>query len=538
VAVVKDLFMSSMVFNASLSPNFNIDMGGIVGGLIGYAGANTLGIGLGAVNLATGIASLAQGRQSGGINSNIFQTINGTSQLQYSTLGTATQTTFVNTDSALPNNVQGNIVYTSSFISSGTYCLRTISDPLNLANSAGIAGQGIQGFSEWTPVYPGSFSITLNNALQTQLFDSASQSLINFGGGGGIPSTLAMFSPFRVRVISSNAVEMVAGSTMSMVASTMNIYRDASLLSPSSTINVNVNGILTATSTLQTRQLNVSTISGGTFPINIIPGIVTSTLAVSSLTIGTSVTGSVSVSTLVTLGSTQLATNGASTFGVTIGSNATPPIDGNSLSVKGNVSIGDGFDVTGGGNVFGIFTTGDDASLGFNPSSIVNIAESGGVFQVGDSGCNVSTSMFGTFTNLGAFSNLGSFSNGGVLNSAGGIRTSVLNSIGTTDSGTGWLPQISSIPGAYEYKMFLGQWQVLWGNTGGRVFAGGYQSFTFSNAFSTGTLAWMVVNGDGQTNTFANGNAQTSNTWRGAAANANGSGTTNALNYFAIGIAP
>jgi len=48
----------------------------------------------------------------------------------------------------------------------------------------------------------------------------------------------------------------------------------------------------------------------------------------------------------------------------------------------------------------------------------------------------------------------------------------------------------------------------------------------------------MVVNGDGQTNTFANGNAQTSNTWRGAAANANGSGTTNALNYFAIGIAP
>ena len=400
VAVVKDIFMSSMVFNASLSPNFNIDMGGIVGGLIGYAGANTLGIGLGAVNLATGIASLAQGRQSGGINSNIFQTINGTSQLQYSTLGTATQTTFVNTDSALPNNVQGNIVYTSTFISSGTYCMRTISDPLNLANSAGIAGQGIQGFSEWTPVYPGFLTVrsVAGSPAQTAFFDSASQSLINFGGNP-TQSTLTMFSPNRVRVVSSNAVDINGASTVTITASTININSGF----PVSTVSVNLSGNLTATSTIQSRQLNVSTISGGTFPVNIIPGILTSTLAVSSLTIGTSVTGSVSVSTLVSLGSTQLSVTGLSSFGVTVGCNATAPIDGNSLSVKGNVSIGSGFDVVGGGNVFGTFSTGDDATLGFLPSSIVSLAPSGGTITLGSPGANVSsssTTVFGsTITN-------------------------------------------------------------------------------------------------------------------------------------------
>jgi hypothetical protein len=117
----------------------------------------------------------------------------------------------------------------------------------------------------------------------------------------------------------------------------------------------------------------------------------------------------------------------------------------------------------------------------------------------------------------------------------------VSRKIGTTgDSaiGTGWLPVPQPCYYPSEFKIFLGGWQILFGNTGGSTFIGGYNTFNFQNPFKAGFLPFMIVNGNGQTNTFANGNALSSSNFRASAANSGGSGTVNSINYIAIGVAP
>ena len=167
VGVIKEVFVSSMTFNATLSPNFDLGLGGIIGGMAGGFGANALGVGLGAAGLGTGIAGLVLPRTNGGINPNIFQTVNGTSQLQFSTIGISTTgvifTTFIDTDSPDPYREPGLPLATVAAIPPGSYCLRTVSDPINLANSSGLAGEGIQSFSQWTPVYPGALQVKANS---------------------------------------------------------------------------------------------------------------------------------------------------------------------------------------------------------------------------------------------------------------------------------------------------------------------------------------------------------------------------------------
>jgi len=490
IANVKEMFVSTMQFNASLSPNFNLDMGGIVGGLIGYAGANTLSMGLGAVNLATGIAGLAMSRQSGGINSNVFQTVNGTAQLQYSTLGTPTQTTFVTTDSANPEHVQGNIVYTSTFISSGTYCMRTISDPLNLANGVGQTGQGIQGYSEWTPVYPGFFSITQNINNQTQLYDSASQNLINFGGGGGPRSTLTVFSPNRMNIASSNELNLTIGSTLFLRASTINIFREPDLFGTVSTTNINVIGSMNLTSTLQSKVLNVSTISGGTFPIQIIPGLNTSTLAVSSLTIGTSVQTNFQTSTLTVTGNAQFQQ------GVSFSSNTTISLANLSTASTTVLSYSGG----GGGVIIG---NNPPISVGGNDLVVTGQVFAGGTVTASSAG--IGTSLLDganlilnngntTFTGNGTGGLLISTLLGGTPNVfvdvGGNLFSKRINSRGTnlTD---GWMspnPPTSSTYGTQWGSMILSGLLIQWGIANPGSPPTYYAPWTFIYPYKTATV--------------------------------------------------
>ena len=329
VAITKELFLSSMVFNASLSPNFNIEMGGIVGGLLGYVGANTLGVALGAANLATGIASLAMSRQSGGINPAVYQTVNGTSQVQFSTLGQATQTTFVTTDAIDYTHNSGNPVYTSTIIPANTYCMRTVSDPLNLANSDGTAGKGIQGYSQWEPVYPGptqygTSSITLRG----------SPNYIEIDQAGLGQNNLQIWAGNYVGIRGGAGVSIDTGFTgLTTMTGNAEIYGNLSI------------GQLSTLSTIQ-----------GPSPIRIVPGlttpsIVASTIAVSSLIYNTAIqpaintssitTGTLSVTNNAAISQTvRLATNGGQigSQGVFIGQTVlNPPLDGNSLSVQKDI---------------------------------------------------------------------------------------------------------------------------------------------------------------------------------------------------------
>jgi hypothetical protein len=134
--------------DVGISPNINLGLGDVIQGLIGGASAQGLAVGIGGVGLATGATALVTGRQSGGVNNTVFQTVNGSTQLQFSTIGAPTTSVFLNTDSADPLHAPGNLTQISQLVPAGTYCVRSVGDPLNIDS----ATEGIQMFGQWVPV--------------------------------------------------------------------------------------------------------------------------------------------------------------------------------------------------------------------------------------------------------------------------------------------------------------------------------------------------------------------------------------------------
>ena len=135
------------------NPKIDLGMGGFLGGLAGE-GAGILGAALGAAALGTGIAGLAMPRTTNNISPTKFETINGTTQLQVSTLGSAVSSIlrFVSSSST---TVPGKEIFVSTVIAPGTTCIRSMSDPLNLANS-NFQTSTIQSFGQWTALPTGS----------------------------------------------------------------------------------------------------------------------------------------------------------------------------------------------------------------------------------------------------------------------------------------------------------------------------------------------------------------------------------------------
>ena len=327
-AVLKEIFVSTLNFNATLSPNIDLGLGGIVGGIVGAVGANALSIGLGAAGLGTGIAGIAMARRTGtGINSNVFQTINGNSQLQFSTLGQNTNTIFTLTNALDYTHVPGSTIYTSTIVPAGSRAVRTVSDPLNLANSDGATGLGIQGYSQWEPVYPGNVQVNpssitwLGSGANLNLGADPAETLYVVGGNGGL-----YLSPSP--------------------AGTGTLTIDATL------VDVN-NGDVSIYDRLFVGKIStLSSIQGPTgVPLSIYPGIITSTITVSSINLGAATqqqfvassitTGTLSVTNNATVSQTvRLATNGGQlgSLGVFVGQVVlNPPVDGNSMSVQNDI---------------------------------------------------------------------------------------------------------------------------------------------------------------------------------------------------------
>jgi hypothetical protein len=134
--------LSTIQFNPSvggISPNIDLGMGGFLGGVAGGLGSGVFNTALGVTALATGIAGLTMPRtivngNNTNINPNAFELVNGTTQLQISTLGSQTSNVLRLVQSAAPN-IPGQEVFISTIVASGTTCIRSLSDPLNLANS-------------------------------------------------------------------------------------------------------------------------------------------------------------------------------------------------------------------------------------------------------------------------------------------------------------------------------------------------------------------------------------------------------------------
>ena len=139
--------VSTLELKASFSPNIDLGLGNVIQGLIGGASAQGLALSFGAAGLATGATALISGRQSGGANPGNFQLVNGSTQLQISTIGASTMNIFATTNSLDPLHTPGTLVYTSSLVTAGTRCVRSVSDPINISNTSTI-----QMFGQWVPI--------------------------------------------------------------------------------------------------------------------------------------------------------------------------------------------------------------------------------------------------------------------------------------------------------------------------------------------------------------------------------------------------
>lgn len=146
-----------------LDVSFDLGLGDAVGGLLGGIGALVggtaiglgTGVGLGLQGLTTGLFSLANTRGDTFLNSNVFETVNGTSQLQISTLGNAYplySTIYRSVSSFSPNTQPGPEILLSSFFQPGTTCIRTVSDPLSLITSdSNVNTSTLQSYGQWVP---------------------------------------------------------------------------------------------------------------------------------------------------------------------------------------------------------------------------------------------------------------------------------------------------------------------------------------------------------------------------------------------------
>jgi hypothetical protein len=307
-----------MNFTATVSPKLDLGLGGLIGGLAGGFGANAMSVGLGAAGLATGATALILSRQSGGIDPGVFQTVNGTSQIQFSTLGQLTGSVYATTDSANPNTTPGNIVFDTTFLPAGTRVMRTVSDPLNLPNSGGASGQGIQGFSQWVPIYPGPLQLLDSNIQSYQ-----SSNFMNFGNSTNPTSANSYITignsanPDRATVVIQGGLQMQG-----------------------------INGFVNATTGLFLQswggpRLSCSTITtanplGGFYgsTIGIYPGIATSTLAVSTLTFGASAVTNLTIGNVLTVQNNLNVTNTTTTTNLNVNNiNGSPYVAGGGMPV-------------------------------------------------------------------------------------------------------------------------------------------------------------------------------------------------------------
>ena len=155
VSNVRLSLISTMQFQPNISGSLggvNLGMGNFLGGIVGGLGSGVFNTALAGAALATGIVALTNTRTNGFApgTTNNYQLVNTQTQLQFSTLGAATPGFFRFVNSASPQTP--GIEYISTFtIPSGTIAVRSMSDPLNLANST-IVTSTIQSFGSWVPL--------------------------------------------------------------------------------------------------------------------------------------------------------------------------------------------------------------------------------------------------------------------------------------------------------------------------------------------------------------------------------------------------
>ena len=187
VVVDTKLTVTSTLSLTGSPTNINLGLGDVIQGLIGGAATQALGVGIGGAGLITGTVALATGRTSGGVNPNVFQTVNGSTQLQFSTIGQAVSSIFLTTNSANPLTTPGIEIRQSNGVPAGTYCVRSVGDPLYITNNV----SSIQMFGQWVPVIQPTATVPALG-ISSLTVSSINGLPPGGGGGGGITSTIAI----------------------------------------------------------------------------------------------------------------------------------------------------------------------------------------------------------------------------------------------------------------------------------------------------------------------------------------------------------
>ena len=148
-AEIRQALMSSIVFSPSLNPSLggvsvDLGLGGLLGNVVGW-GAGVFGAAAGTVGLVTGATALYQGRQSQTFNNTNYELVNGTTQLQISTLGESFSTIYRFNNSVDPSSVPGEEIFISTIYSPGL-AIRSMSDPLYTLSTPQST---IQSFGQW-----------------------------------------------------------------------------------------------------------------------------------------------------------------------------------------------------------------------------------------------------------------------------------------------------------------------------------------------------------------------------------------------------
>ncbi len=152
---------SLSLLNADISGSlfdFTLDLGlgSFLGGLVGEIGgllAGGIGVIVGGIALGTSLAGSTQPRNNSYINTNTFETVNGTTQLQISTLGNAypNYSSIIRLVSSTDNGQffgMGVEKFVSTIFPAGSKCIRSVGDPLNLPTAP---TSSIQSFGQWVP---------------------------------------------------------------------------------------------------------------------------------------------------------------------------------------------------------------------------------------------------------------------------------------------------------------------------------------------------------------------------------------------------
>jgi len=242
-AQIREALISTIVFSPSLNPslggvNVNLGLGGILGNVIGW-GAGVLGAATGAVALGTSLIALANGRQTKYIDNSRYELVNGTTQLQFSTLGAPYSSIFRLNSSADPARIPGEEILISTIYPAGV-AVRSVSDPINTLSTPNST---IQAFGEWVPVPDELVNVS---TFATASISSATISSIN---GSVYPPAIppnddwALYPAVSTINFSTGVTAVVAASPGSDIALTgtsiklIGGYTDANNLLLASTIS-------------------------------------------------------------------------------------------------------------------------------------------------------------------------------------------------------------------------------------------------------------------------------------------------------------